>query len=96
MAEISFVSLNNVRQLLSGLPLQEQEALLAEQLQALPYESRAKVLGLSGSGLIVIAGSLTYLNSDVAIVHRTSEFDPVTIFNALADFSKSERNKAKD
>jgi hypothetical protein len=95
MTEISFVSLDDVRQLVSGLPLQEQEALLAEQLQALPADSRAKVLGLSKSSLTVIAGSLTYLNSDVAIIHRASEFDPATVFNALADFSKSERNKAK-
>ncbi|MHC5762962.1 hypothetical protein [Nostoc sp.] len=93
MAEISFVSLDDVRRLLSGLPLQEQEALLAEQLRSLPAESRAKVLGLSESGLAVVTGSLVSLNSDVAIVQNTSEFDPEILFKALADFRKSERNQ---
>lgn len=93
MTEIFCVSLDDVRRVLSVLPVPEKEVLLAEQLQALPAESRAKVLGLSGSGLTVVAGSLICLNSGVAIIQNTSEFDPETVFQALADFMKSEKNQ---
>ena len=85
--------IDNVRQLLSGLSVEEKEAILAEQLLALPVESRAKVIGLSESGLTLVTGSLVSLNSDVAIILNTSEFDPETVFQALADFCRSERDK---
>ncbi|BAZ71262.1 hypothetical protein NIES4106_60590 (plasmid) [Fischerella sp. NIES-4106] len=93
MAELSFVSSDDVRRYLSSLPLQEKEALLAEELRSLPAESRAKVLGLSNSGLTLVTGSITCLNSDVAIIQNTSAFDPETVFQSLADFWQSETNK---
>jgi hypothetical protein len=85
--------IDNVRQLLSGLSVEEKEAILAEQLLALPVESKAKVIGLAESGLTLVTGSLICLNSDVAIILNTSEFDPETVFQALADFCRSERDK---
>ncbi|WP_017313860.1 hypothetical protein [Mastigocladopsis repens] len=85
--------IDNVRQLLSGLSVEEREAILAEQLRSLPVESRAKVIGLAESGLTLVTGSLVSLNSDVAIILNTSEFDPETVFQALADFCRSERDK---
>jgi len=84
--------IDNVRQLLSGLSVEEKEAILAEQLRSLPVESRAKVIGLSESGLTLVTGSLVSLNSDVAIILNTSEFDPETVFQALADFCRRERD----
>jgi hypothetical protein len=84
--------IDNVRQLLSGLSVEEREAILALELLALPVESRAKVIGLSESGLTLVTGSLVSLNSDVAIILNTSEFDPETVFQALADFCRRERD----
>jgi hypothetical protein len=84
--------IDNVRQLLSGLSVEEKEAILAEQLRSLPVESRAKVIGLAESGLTLVTGSLVSLNSDVAIILNTSEFDPETVFQALADFCRRERD----
>ena len=84
--------IDNVRQLLSDLSVEEKEAILAEQLRSLPVESKAKVIGLSESGLTLVTGSLVSLNSDVAIILNTSEFDPETVFQALADFCRRERD----
>jgi hypothetical protein len=84
--------IDNVRQLLSGLSVEEREAILALELRSLPVESRAKVIGLSESGLTLVTGSLVSLNSDVAIILNTSEFDPETVFQALADFCRRERD----
>ncbi len=84
--------IDNVRQLLSGLSVEEKEAILAEQQRSLPVESRAKVIGLAESGLTLVTGSLVSLNSDVAIILNTSEFDPETVFQALADFCRRERD----
>ena len=92
--------IDNVRQLLSGLSVEEKEAILAEQLrsrfacrrQSLPVESKAKVIGLAESGLTLVTGSLICLNSDVAIILNTSGFDPETVFQALADFCRRERD----
>ena len=84
--------IDNVRQLLSGLSVEEREAILALELLALPVESRAKVIGLSESGLTLVTGSLVSLNSDVAIILNTSGFDPETVFQALADFCRRERD----
>ncbi len=92
LSGLDLVSVDDVRQLLNGLPLSEKETLLAEQLRKLSPESRAKILGLSESGLTVVTGSFVSLNSDVAInISNASGFDPETIFKALADFRKSER-----
>lgn len=84
--------IDNVRQLLSGLSVEEREAILALELRALPVESKAKVIGLAESGLTLVTGSLVSLNSDVAIILNTSEFDPETVFQALADFCRRERD----
>ncbi|RAM47961.1 MAG: hypothetical protein C6Y22_30550 [Hapalosiphonaceae cyanobacterium JJU2] len=93
MAELSFVSSDDVRRYLNSLPLQQKEALLAEELRSLSAESRAKVLGLSNSGLTLLTGSVTCFNSDFAIIQNTSAFDPETVFKSLADFWQSETNK---
>lgn len=84
--------IDNVRQLLSGLSVEEREAILALELRSLPVESKAKVIGLSESGLTLVTGSLICLNSDVAIILNTSGFDPETVFQALADFCRRERD----
>lgn len=85
---------NDIHRLLNGLTLQEKEALLAKQMRELPAESRSRVLGLADSSLTMITGLFVSLNSDVAVnIQNASRFDPETVFQALADFWKSEREK---
>jgi hypothetical protein len=64
---IKFVSLDDIRRILDSLSQEEKETLLSEQMKKLSTESKARVLGLSESGLMVITGSFISLNSDVSI-----------------------------
>jgi hypothetical protein len=78
--------------MLDGLSQEEKKFLLAEQIKKLSDESRARVLGLSESGLTVVTGSFVSLNSDVAInIQNASGFDAETVFKALAEFRRSEK-----
>jgi hypothetical protein len=89
---IKFVSFNDVKKMLDSLTQEEKEALLAEQMKKLSAESRARVLGLSESGLTVVTGSFVSLNSDVAInIQNASGFDAETVFKALVEFRRSEK-----
>ena len=89
---IKFVGLDEVKRLLDGLSQEEKEALLTEQMKKLSAESRARVLGLSESGLTVITGSFVSLNSDVSInIQNASGFDAEAVFKALIDFRRSEK-----
>jgi hypothetical protein len=92
MQDIKFAALSDMRKILDSLGQEEREILLAEQMKKLSADSRAKVLGLSESGLTVVAGSLVSLNSDVAInIQNASGFDVETVFKALVDFRRAER-----
>ncbi|MCC5670588.1 hypothetical protein LC653_44170 [Nostoc sp. CHAB 5784] len=89
---IKFVGLDEVKRLLDGLSQEEKETLLTEQMKKLSAESRARVLGLSESGLTVITGSFVSLNSDVSInIQNASGFDAEAVFKALIDFRRSEK-----
>ncbi|MBW4451134.1 MAG: hypothetical protein KME38_31100 [Spirirestis rafaelensis WJT71-NPBG6] len=61
------MSLDDIRRILDSLSQEEKETLLSEQMKKLSTESKARVLGLSESGLMVITGSFISLNSDVSI-----------------------------
>ena len=92
MQQIKFVTLDDVRRMLDGLTQEEKETLLTEQMKKLSAESRARVLGLSESGLTVITGSFVSLNSDVSInIQNASGFDAETVFKALVEFRRSEK-----
>lgn len=92
MEGIKYVTLNDVGRMLDGLSTEEKEVLLAEQMKKLSAESKAKILGLSESGLTIVTGSFVSLNSDVAInIQTTSGFEPEALLKALVDFRKSER-----
>jgi hypothetical protein len=92
---IKFVSLDDVRRMLDSLSQEEKETLLSEQMKKLSIESKARVLGLSESGLTVITGSFVSLNSDVSInIQNASGFDAEAVFKALVDFRKSQRDKS--
>lgn len=89
---IKYVSLNDVREMLDGLSKEEKEALLSEQMKKLSPESKARVLGLSESGLTVVTGSFVSLNSDIAVnIQTASGFEPEALLKALVEFRKSER-----
>jgi hypothetical protein len=97
MREFKFVSVDDVRRMLDSLSQEQKEILLAEQMKKLSAESRAGVLGLSESGLTVVTGSFVSLNSDVAInIQNASGFDPETVFKALIDYRKANRESKGD
>lgn len=48
---IKFVSLDDIRRILDSLSQEEKETLLSEQMKKLSTESKARVIGLSESGL---------------------------------------------
>ncbi|WP_375515576.1 hypothetical protein [uncultured Nostoc sp.] len=92
LERIKFVGLDEVERLLDGLSQEIKEALLAEQIKKLSAESRGRVLGLSESGLTVVTGSFVSLNSDVSInIQNASGFDAETVFKALVEFRRSEK-----
>lgn len=94
MEGIKYVTLNDVGRMLDGLSTEEKEALLAEQMKKLSAESKAKVLGLSESGLTIVTGSFVSLNSDIAVnIQTTSGFEPEALLKALVEFRKAEREK---
>lgn len=80
---ISFLTLNDVDKFLNDLSAQDKEILLAKQFANLPPESKSKVFG----------GSFISLNSDIAIIQTSSGFDPETVFKALADYHKVDREE---
>lgn len=92
LESIKYVSLDDVREMLDGLSREEKEALLSEQMKKLSAEARARVLGLSESGLTIVTGSFVSLNSDIAVnIHNASGFEPEALLKALVDFRKAER-----
>ncbi|MCC5617866.1 hypothetical protein LC605_22835 [Nostoc sp. CHAB 5836] len=89
---IKYVSFDDVREMLDGLSQEEKEALLSEQMKKLSAEAKARVLGLSESGLTIVTGSFASLNSDVAInIQNASGFEPEALLKALVEFRKAER-----
>lgn len=89
---IKYVSLDDVREMLDGLSKEEKEALLSEQMKKLSADAKARVLGLSESGLTIVTGSFVSLNSDVAInIQNASGFEPEALLKALVEFRKAER-----
>lgn len=93
MQEFKYVTPNDVKRMLDGLTQEEKEALLAEQMEKLSAESKARVLGLSESGLTVITGSFVSLNSDVAVNIQNSNggFDAETLIKALVEYHREKR-----
>jgi hypothetical protein len=92
MQEFKFVTLNDVKRMLEELPQDQKESLLAEEMKKLSPNSKARILGLAESGLTVVTGSFVSLNSDVAInIQNASGFDAETVFKALVEFRKSEK-----
>lgn len=51
MEGIKYVSVDDVKRMLDGLSQEEKEALLSEQMKKLSADAKARVLGLSESGL---------------------------------------------
>jgi len=89
---IKYVTLEDVRRMLEGLSQEEKEALLTEQMKKLSADAKARVLGLSESGLTIVTGSLVSLNSDIAInIQNAPGFEPEALLKALVEFRKTER-----
>ncbi|MBC1237598.1 hypothetical protein GNE10_10765 [Nostoc sp. 2RC] len=95
MQEFKYVTPNDIKRLLDGLSPEEREILIAEQIEKLSAESKARVLGLSESGLTVITGSFVSLNSDVAVNIQNSNggFDAETLIKALVEYNREKRKK---
>jgi hypothetical protein len=92
LEETKYVTLEDVRRMLDSLSQEEREATLAEQMKNLSAESKARVLGLSESGLTIVTGTVVSLNSDIAInIQNASGFKPEALLKALVDFRKAER-----
>jgi len=89
---IKYVTLDDIRRMLEGLSQEEKEAMLAEQMKKLSSDAKARVIGLSESGLTIVTGSFVSLNSDVVInIQNASEFEPEALLKALVEFRKAER-----
>ncbi|MCL6753654.1 hypothetical protein KBT16_22865 [Nostoc sp. CCCryo 231-06] len=89
---INYVTLDDVQKMLDGLSAEEKESLLSEQMKKLSAEAKARVLGLSESGLTIVTGSFVSLNSDIAInIQNASGFEPEALLKALVDFRKADR-----
>jgi hypothetical protein len=92
LEETKYVTLEDVRRMLDSLSQEEREAILAEQMKNLSAESKARVLGLSESGLTIVTGTVVSLNSDITInIQNASGFKPEALLKALVDFRKAER-----
>lgn len=89
MQEFKFVSLEDVRRMLEELPQDQKEALLAEQINKLSAQAKAKIMGLADSGLTIVTGSFVNLNSDVAVnIQNASGFDAEQLFKAVIEYRK--------
>lgn len=89
---IKYVTLEDIRRMLEGLSQEEKEAMLAEQMKKLSSDAKARVIGLSESGLTIVTGSFISLNSDIVVnIQNASGFEPEALFKALVEFRKVER-----
>ncbi|MHC5822936.1 MAG: hypothetical protein ACYT04_45665 [Nostoc sp.] len=89
---IKYVTLEDIRRMLEGLSQEEKEAMLAEQMKKLSSDAKARVIGLSESGLTIVTGSFVSLNSDIVVnIQNASGFEPEALFKALVEFRKLER-----
>lgn len=94
MQEFKFVSLEDVRRMLEELPQDQKEALLAEQINKLSAQAKAKIMGLTDSGLTIVTGSFVNLNSDVAVnIQNASGFDIEQLFKAVIEYRREQNNK---
>lgn len=89
---MKYVTLEDIRRMLEGLSQEEKEAMLAEQMKKLSSDAKARVIGLSESGLTIVTGSFVSLNSDIVVnIQNASGFEPEALFKALVEFRKLER-----
>jgi len=89
---IKYVTLEDIKRMLEGLSQEEKEAMLAEQMKKLSSDAKARVIGLSESGLTIVTGSFVSLNSDIVVnIQNGSGFEPEALFKALVEFRKLER-----
>lgn len=94
-SEVRIVSLEDVRSLFDGLPVEDKEQFLGQSLSDLPAESQMKVLGkqLGESGLVVVMGaSNCSVNSDLCVqIQNAPNLDVEAIIEAVIARRQRER-----
>jgi hypothetical protein len=89
---VRFSAVEEIERLISDIPLDQREKLLANIIKSLPIESRSRVLGfVDGGGLAIITGSFVSLNSEIAVNIQNSNggFDAEALVKALLDYRRS-------
>lgn len=87
-----------IQRLLLGLSEEEQDKILSDTLARLPADRRTKIMGLSDSGVTIVAGSFVALNSEFTINVQNSSagasspaIDLVGLCQAMLEFKRSHK-----
>ena len=88
--ELKFLGVEELDRILEGLGAAEKEELATRLFKKLSPEARARVLGLTESGLTVVTGSFVSLNSEIAVNIQNSNlsFNPEDLVKALLEYRK--------
>lgn len=90
-AEARVVSLNDIKNLIDGLPLGQKEQLVADLFSSLPEKSQGKIPDLGGVN-VVIGGSNFAVNASLCIqIQNVLNVDIASIIEAAAIRHKRDR-----
>ena len=86
---MEILKLDDLDRLIDGLSDKDKEELAARLFKKLSIDARARVLGLSDSGLTIASGCVVCLNSEIAInIQNSQDFDPEKLILALLEFRR--------
>jgi len=92
--EISFLGVEELLRMVDGLSAEEKEELAGQLFKKLSNDAKARVMGVSDTGLTVVTGSFVSLNADIAINIQNSGTNGInadqveSILKALIELKK--------
>lgn len=92
--KVNFLGVEELSRMIDGLTAEEKEELATQLFNKLSNDAKARVMGVSDTGLTVVTGSFVSLNADVAINIQNSGTNGInadqveSILKALIELKK--------
>lgn len=92
--KVNFLGVEELSRMIDGLTAEEKEQLAGQLFAKLSVDAKARVMGVSDTGLTMVTGSFVSLNADVAINIQNSGTNGInadqveSILKALIELKK--------
>ena len=92
--KVNFLGVEELSRMIDGLTAKEKEQLAGQLFAKLSVDAKARVMGVSDTGLTMVTGSFVSLNADVAINIQNSGTNGInadqveSILKALIELKK--------